>query len=181
MSSLLLKGDGECPEVKKVKIQPRDIIFFWKPCDPHGFLSNWSNHPIKQDKIIFKTVEHFFMYQKAIAMGDDASAQKIVASKTPYEAKRLGRLVRNFDEGIWDATREEIMFIGLKLKILQNPLLKAMLLATDGKILAEASPYDSVWGIGCTKEDALLSNKWHGKNLLGKLWMKTRETLIHSM
>ena len=32
-----------------------------------------------------------------------------------------------------------------------------------------ASPYDKIWGIGITKEDAEAGKEWKGLNLLGKV------------
>ena len=37
---------------------------------------------------------------------------------------------------------------GLEAKISQNPELKIKLINTNNAILVEASPYDTVWGIG---------------------------------
>jgi ribA/ribD-fused uncharacterized protein len=53
------------------------------------------------------------------------------------------------------------------------------LLATGDSIIAEASPYDQVWGIGLSEEDPLAQNisTWNGKNLLGKILMSVREKI----
>ena len=42
------------------------------------------------------------MYFKALLMGDDEVAEKILATKGPGEAKALGREVKNFDQPLWD-------------------------------------------------------------------------------
>ena len=48
--------------------------------------------------------------------------------------------------------------------------MKQHLLSTGTKRLAEASRFDSVWGIGLWADDPEASNprRWPGKNLLGK-------------
>ena len=50
------------------------------------------------------------MYRKAILFNDRISAQKILSASTPREQKRLGRLVKNFDTGIWDACVDMFVF-----------------------------------------------------------------------
>lgn len=53
------------------------------------------------------------------------------------------------------------------------------LLSTGDKILAEASPYDTIWGIGLEASDfdSTHPDRWPGKNLLGKVLMRVREEL----
>jgi len=157
-----------------------NIIFFWKSEGKYGFLSNWSDHPIKdEDGIYYHTVEHYMMYKKAMLMNDIESAQAILFSLHPYLAKTIGRDVKNFDQRKWDNNKCSIVLKGITLKVAQHPQLKQLLIHTNGKTLAEASPYDKVWGIGMTKVDIRSTNPnlWTGKNLLGKLWMELRHQI----
>jgi len=156
------------------------IIYFWRPYEKNGWMCNWSLHAVRENGITFKTVEHFYMYHKAVMMGDARSAEMVLLAKTPREAKGIGRSVANWDETKWVAVREEIMLRGLGLKIKQHPLLKLALVQTAGKFLAEASPFDAVWGIGCDAANPRARDpaQWPGRNLLGKLWMRLRETVL---
>ena len=56
----------------------------------------------------------------------------------------------------------------------QNMYLKRRLLATEGRVLAEASPYDDIWGIGlrCSDENASQERTWRGANWLGYILTK---------
>jgi ribA/ribD-fused uncharacterized protein len=64
-------------------------------------------------------------------------------------------------------------------KFSQNPRLRAALLATGDTVLAEASPYDRVWGIGLGAEhpDARNPARWRGTNWLSEVLTKLRATL----
>ena len=55
--------------------------------------------------------------------------------------------------------------------------MKQKLLETNDKIIAEASPNDSIWGIGLSKydKDATNPKNWKGKNLLGFILMDIRD------
>jgi len=155
------------------------ILLFWRPDGPNGWMSNWSAHPITENGVIFHTVEHYFMYHKAITMGDYKMSAKILDAASAYEAKRLGRIVDNWDEDKWVKSREEIICTALRLKVDTHPALKFELKLTTDSILGKASQSDTIWGIGFAGADprSKLPDKWRGENLLGKAWMKVRDSL----
>lgn len=100
--------------------------------------------------------------------------KKILKSSGVREIKMLGRLVKGFNNTLWDQIKEYVVECGSYMKFTQNPDLKKILLDSDNKILVEASPYDKIWGIGFTADNALENkNKW-GLNLLGKTLMNVR-------
>ncbi len=82
-----------------------------------------------------------------------------------------------FDSTVWDSKRYEIMKAGNRAKFAQNPELQKKLLDTGDAILAEASPYDDVWGVKLSAKEAakLEPFAWPGMNLLGRLLMELRE------
>ena len=51
------------------------------------------------------------------------------------------------------------------------------LLGTGTRVLAEASPSDAVWGIGCSASNAYAMGRFPGKNLSGKAMMEVRDML----
>jgi ribA/ribD-fused uncharacterized protein len=55
-----------------------------------------------------------------------------------------------------------------------------LLLQTYPKILAEASPFDTKWGIGLAADhsDSCNMQKWKGRNLLGEVLMEVRDELL---
>jgi len=62
----------------------------------------------------------------------------------------------------------------------QNPQLKSILLSTAGRVLAEASPSDTKWGIGLSEDhpDAKRRKLWRGRNLLGQVLMEVRDEML---
>lgn len=157
-----------------MSIQTDTHHFFWR-----GPFSNWHPAPIKDpllNNLSFASSEHAFMYRKAQFSNDHETAANILHYGTdPAAAKRLGRLIVGFDERAWSCVREGIMTYVCLLKYQQNPDLRAVLLLTENRVLVEASPYDGVWGIKLSVEDAAAGKPWDGLNLLGECLMKVRE------
>ena len=58
--------------------------------------------------------------------------------------------------------------------------MRDVLFETKGLLLVEASPFDSIWGIGMSVDDpdVMDRDKWRGKNLLGWALTCVRETLL---
>ncbi|MES2644870.1 MAG: NADAR family protein [Myxococcota bacterium] len=161
------------------------LFFFYghtPPADgrvgPHVF-SQWWGAPFVVDGTFYSTAEHWMMAEKARLFGDDEALAAILASPTPSEAKRLGRTVRAFDDAVWKPQRQAIVRRGSVEKFGQDPALRAYLLATGDAVLVEASPSDTIWGIGlgASSPRAQDPNQWRGLNLLGFALMAARGVL----
>ncbi|MBN2695212.1 NADAR family protein [bacterium] len=153
------------------------FLFFWGDDDIY---SNFypSKFIIDDNEFIF--TEQYFMYQKAIVFDDIDIAEMILTSQHPLECKKLGRKVKNYDDSIWSAKRESVMFDACLAKFSQNLELKKQLLDTQNRVIVEASPYDKIWGIGLSENNPNIEDisKWRGKNLLGKTLMAVRKKII---
>lgn len=162
-----------------------EFFFFWEHQVPEdGILTNscltqWWNAPFVVNQIEYKTAEHWMMSKKAELFQDDITLNKILAATSPEEVKKLGREVRNYDETIWSENRYEIVKEGNFHKFNQHQELKAFLINTGQKILAEASPVDLIWGIGLAENDPDAKNpaRWKGLNLLGFALMEVRDKI----
>jgi ribA/ribD-fused uncharacterized protein len=155
----------------------RDYVFFWKTAEIY---SNW--HPsVFTDEAgrRFVNCEQYLMYHKALVMNDAETAAQILGESNPGKIKALGRQVRNFSEALWEEKRLAIMEAGCYLKFTQNPALCTELLATGRRTLVEASPVDSIWGIGMAENDPLVEipAQWRGRNLLGIALTNVRERI----
>ena len=122
-----------------------------------------------------KTAEQAFMIEKAITFNDESKIPLIIQARSTPEAKRIGRMVRNFNSKVWDEKRYGVMVDILKIKF-QNSTLKEILLRTGNLELVEGSPYDAIWGVKLDwmSDEILDRNNWRGRNLLGKALMEVR-------
>jgi ribA/ribD-fused uncharacterized protein len=158
------------------------FLFFWGHTAAPGAslgkecLSQWYPAPFEVDGETYRTAEHFMMAQKALLFGDIQIAQQIRTCRSPAEAKELGRHVRDFDEDRWESHRSAIVETGSYAKFSQNADLRAFLLSSKQRVLVEASPKDTIWGIGLAEKDAAAQDprRWRGLNLLGFALMRAR-------
>lgn len=158
--------------------------FFWKTADvfsqwhPSEFTDTLMNIPERfgLPGFKFKNTEQYMMFSKADMFHDEVMARKILMTDNARDIKAFGRLVRNFNSNEWDAVKYAIVKKGNFLKFDQNPSMKKQLLSTGNTTLVEASPYDTIWGIGLYEGDprAMDDKQWLGENLLGKLLIELR-------
>lgn len=153
------------------------FTFFWQSRSP---FSQWYPSNFVLEGIRFYCAEQAMMYHKAILFGDKEIAQKILQAKEPREQKALGRKVKNFDKKRWDSMCKQIVYTANEAKFTQNEELLQILLATEGTTLVEASPVDTIWGIGLAADDprALDRTKWRGTNWLGEVLTELREDIL---
>jgi ribA/ribD-fused uncharacterized protein len=144
-----------------------------------GCLSQWWPSPFTVDGLTYATAEHWMMAGKARLFGDAEAERQVLAADHPALAKKAGRLVRGFDEAVWERERFRIVVEGGVHKFAAHPALRAFLLGTGTRVLVEASPVDRVWGIGLAAHDEAATDprRWRGANLLGFALMETRERL----
>ena len=161
-----------------------DFVFFWGHADRKedvnkSCLSQWYMCSFVVDNVSYNCAEQFMMAEKARIFGDDDTWQQIMASYDPMTIKKLGRKVRNFNAYVWKKNCQEVVKRGNLAKFSQNQKLLEYLLGTGDKILVEASPKDTIWGIGLADDASEASNPrlWQGENLLGFALMEVRDML----
>lgn len=142
-------------------------------------LSQWWPSPFEVDGVSYATAEHWMMAGKARLFGDAAAERRALEAPNPALAKKAGRLVRDFDDSVWERERFAVVVEGSVHKFAAHPDLRAFLLGTGERVLVEASPLDRVWGIGLAADDERASDpeRWRGPNLLGFALMAARERL----
>lgn len=162
-----------------------DFCLFWghRPPKDGGItkscLSQWWMEEFWSVAHNYCCMEQFMMAQKAELFGDEEIRKQILESQTPDHIKALGRKVRGFDQELWDKAKYAIVLNGNWCKFSQNRRLQSFLLSTGDSVLVEASPYDTIWGIGLSADspDAQDPQRWCGQNLLGFALMEVRDEL----
>ena len=157
----------------------KNIICFHNPDEINGYLSNWYLSDFKINGINYSSMEQYMMHQKAILFGDNEMAAQILETSNVGKIKALGRMVKNYNDVMWNGMRQIIVYEGLLEKFRQNDALKNKLLATQQDILAECAVQDKIWGIGLSMKDDRRFNmdEWQGQNLLGFCLMRVRTIL----
>ncbi|KAK8017396.1 hypothetical protein PG993_013722 [Apiospora rasikravindrae] len=157
------------------------VVFFWGTNEKYGMFSQWYTSSFFCDGNQFTTAEQYMMYRKAGTFGDASTAAAILKSpkKHPRQHKAMGRAVKGFRDDVWDAAGVDAAVVGNLCKFTQNAALMAALMGTTGSVLAEASPYDYIWGIGFKEEYAMDCRHAWGANKLGKCLMIVRDIIQH--
>lgn len=156
------------------EVETEGYIFFYG-----GVFSQWYPSPFTVEDKTFNCAEQYMMYMKAKCFKDDLAATLIMEAKNPAEQKHLGRLVQNYKKSEWSRRRYQIVLEGNGAKFSQNPELFDILKLSENKIIVEASPVDSIWGIGLDTSNSDIFNPdlWMGKNLLGLAIMEARQII----
>ena len=155
-------------------------LYFWKPEEkPFGVFSQWYHSQFTDSKKVqYDNAEQYMMYQKALLFKDDVTATLILKCDNPRKIKALGRSIKGFDDKIWNEQKAKVAYAGNFHKFSQKESLKKILLSTKDRLLAEASPFDRIWGIGFKADEADGMKKLWGENILGQVLMKVREDLL---
>lgn len=160
-----------------------EYLFFWghhpkkeicKSC-----FSQWWKDTFRVDIHNYCCMEQYMMAEKARLFEDKEIRQQILNETEPKAIKELGRKIHHFNQDIWDKYKYSIVINGNYAKFIQNEELLNFLLSTGDKVLVEASPYDTIWGIGMQEADTQIHNPWlwKGENLLGFALMEVRNEL----
>lgn len=151
------------------------FTFFW-----NGIYSNWHMADITIDGITYNCCEQYMMAKKARTFGDFLIATQVMDTPMPREQKALGRSVKNFNPDVWNAVARDVVFRANMAKFTQHNDLELQLFETRHTLLVEASPYDTVWGIGLSETDAVRVGvtHWRGTNWLGQVITEVRESIF---
>ena len=131
----------------------------------YAFLSNFYEHPIQYNGIVYPTNEHFFQAMKSLK---EEERQMIAAAPTPGIAKRLGRKVALRAD--WEQIKYDIMLLALRLKFCDKELREKLRKTGDEYLIEGNYWHDNVWG-DCSCERCCTTR---GRNELGRLLMQVR-------
>ena len=128
--------------------------------------SNFHHSKFTINNHTYHSAEQWIQFQKAMLFGDSFTANQILTSDTPLEAKRLGFNVNGFYAKKWREDGYAICLDGIKEKFLQNPPLLQMLKTTSPKLLVEASlDKQGGTGIHLCNPNALKWESWDSQRV----------------
>ena len=93
-----------------------NVVCFHNPDEENGYLSNWYPSKFSFGNISFSSMEQYMMYRKAICFHDERIAREILNTADVAAIKKLGRLVSDYDENVWNGMRQIIVYEGLLAK-----------------------------------------------------------------
>lgn len=150
-------------------------LLFWGSVFSQWYKANFTDF----NGTKFSSAEQFMFYHKALLFKDYEMLEKIMQTSDPKKQKEYGRLVKNFDNAIWEEYSPEIVTLGNYLKFKQNKELEKEMIRYKYKFFVEASPVDKIWGIGLHYNDPLAEDqtKWLGLNKLGNALTYVKDCL----
>ena len=174
-----LKKAGKIPDRLKISGREVDAVYFHKPEEPHGYLSNWYPASFDLDGIHYSSTEQYIMYHKCLLFGDEVSAAAVLATDDPAKQQKIGQGASGYIHAVWTGARQIIAMRGLLAKFRQNEELKQRLLETGDAWLVECAGSDKNWACGIRLNDdrRFDAENWNGQNILGFALMEVREML----
>ncbi|KAK8898315.1 hypothetical protein M9Y10_000599 [Tritrichomonas musculus] len=129
------------------------FVYFWQntkedvskeeynsSCCNQWFPSNF----VDENGRMYNCCEQYMMAQKAIVFGDDETLQKILSEKNHSKIKKLGRIVKNYNQKIWNSKCQDIVFQGNLYKFTQNEKCRKFLLSVPQAHLIKSGVSDLV-------------------------------------
>jgi ribA/ribD-fused uncharacterized protein len=150
------------------------FVLFWA-----GPFSQWYKRDMVIEGITYNCCEQYMMAEKARTFHDEEMEQAIMMANSPSKQKAMGRNVRNYIDSEWQSKSRKAVFTANMAKFSQHADLLEMLSETGSKTIVEASPVDTIWGIGLAEGDSrcYFPDQWKGKNWLGIEIMNVRAAI----
>ncbi len=171
------------PAMHKWESEDTNTVYFWG-----GILSNWYKAETLTQvtvespvKMTFNCVEQYMMAQKALTFDDYKSFFDVMNTTDPSAQKSIGRKIVGFNDTVWKSVSRDFVYPAIYDKFSQNWKLGDDLISTEDKMIVEASPYDSRWGIGFSYLEAPANKDKWGENFLGQLLMQVREDIKNNV
>jgi ribA/ribD-fused uncharacterized protein len=130
----------------------------------HGKSFNWSEQVFMLVKLLY-----FYTKKKMSQTQFNNLLSTLLNANNPMDTKKVGRAIPLSDADLaeWNNVSSGAMYYANWHKY-QDSDRRKQLVATTGKRLVEASPYDKIWGVGYKVYD-FRKGKCQGENRLGQV------------
>ena len=126
---------GELMDRLNINKKDYPAVFFHKPEEPDGYLSNWYPSSFLLDGIRFSSVEQYIMFEKCRLFGGPMIARFVLETDDPKEQQKIGQSCPGYVGKIWSGKRQLVVERALMAKFTQDKKLKKMLLDTGDAYL----------------------------------------------
>lgn len=176
---LINKQGHNITENLKIGSKTVKAVYFHKPEEPYGFLSNWHLSNFVLDGMGFTSAEQYIMYRKCKVFGDDASARRILETDDTAKQQDIAHYAKGYNDLVWNGIRQVAAMRAIYAKFSQNEELRQALLDTQDSYLVECAKSDKIWACGISLYDnrRFDIDNWQGKNILGFALMEVRNML----
>ena len=144
---------------------PREMLLF-RASGRFAILSNFFEHKLLVQGVVFRSAEHAYQYKKALFHGRRDISARVLRSRTPHLAKQAAKSINQ--SKAWQECKSKEMAKILEEKAKQCEVFRKALQNTGTKHLVHNTETDSFWGCG---ED------FRGLNMLGSLMEVLRQNL----
>ena len=140
-------------------------------------LSNFFPCEVVYEGMSYKSSEHAYQAEKARKCGRPDLVPKIVGAKNAFQAKQASKDIACDKK--WEEQNVHLMEQIVAAKVESVPEVKAYLINTGSRPIAEAVPFSTFWGTGLAREATLATDKsrWPGQNEMGRVLEKIRADL----
>ena len=106
------KLPGDLAVYKAVEKTDVETITFHNELSPY---SNFHRSPFTINNKMFNSAEQWIQYQRCLMFGDSYTANMILRTETPLDAKRLSHRINGVDHSKWQLNRHTVCLDGVKI------------------------------------------------------------------
>ncbi|KAG9085346.1 hypothetical protein FRC06_003651, partial [Ceratobasidium sp. 370] len=169
---------GGNPEVVRPTVTFDSAVYFNKPEQDYGFLSQWHVSRFTSSRFTYHTVQQYLAHRKGLLFAPNSSyTAAILETTNPSALLKLSNQIPNFVEAIWLREKIRLLMTANWLRFTQDSGMKGRLLATKSRELVDADAHDRHLGIGFDANSASINRAKWGSNVHGKVLMQVRKLI----
>ena len=152
-------------------------LWFEKPLEPAGFLTNGFKSTLVVGEDSFSSMEHYIAMRKAEVSGDTNAAKLVNLIDDPAQHAQLSQMLFSDESEVWASMEKEVMMNGLRSKFSPGSDTAERLLATKDKYLMHGTSAMPEQRYPRAREWYGVATKGIRGNVLGEWLMTVRQEL----
>lgn len=112
------------------------------------FISGWVSQVSNSNYYVYNCVQQYIVKKKQELFDPQniRLADKIMNEVNLKNIERYCKMIKNYDNDIWNKYKYQIMLEALKMKFTQNPIFRNYLMATGKKIIVDKNDPTNLLG-----------------------------------